>query len=72
MPTTETKNIQQYKYATVSISLPVDREFDYATPQRLRTVIAIGKRVWVPFREKDMVGVVVGLSDTSDIPDGIC
>jgi len=35
--------------AEIALALPIDKLFDYAVPQKLRSSISIGKRAWVPF-----------------------
>jgi len=54
-------------FVKVVIGLPIDGPFDYAVPEMLRSQVAVGKRVWVPFRYKDMVGYIVALSEAADV-----
>ncbi len=49
---------------------PVDRPFDYGVPSSLETLIEAGSRVKVPFGRRNVLGFVVGLSDTTDVPQG--
>jgi len=49
--------------AEISVGLPIDKTFHYSVPGPLQEKIEIGKRVWVPFGPKRMVGYVVGLSE---------
>ncbi|MCX5686780.1 MAG: primosomal protein N', partial [Candidatus Omnitrophica bacterium] len=55
------------KFAEVVVSLPMDRIFHYAIPERLSDEIAVGVRVFVPFQNRTEVGYVVGLSDKSAV-----
>jgi len=57
------------KFAEIAIALPVDHTFHYSIPERLSESIAVGKRVFVPFQARSMVGYVVGLSESSDVKD---
>ena len=57
------------KFAEVAIALPIDKTFHYAIPQRLSADIAVGKRVFVGFQNRTMVGYVVGFSEESDVKD---
>ena len=53
--------------AEVAVGLPIDKTFHYSIPSALKDKIGIGKRAWVPFGQKRLVGYVVGFSDTSDV-----
>ncbi len=55
------------KYAEIAVGLPIDRLFHYSIPQPLAGEVAVGKRVKVPFQNKEMVGYIVGFSDTADV-----
>ncbi|MBN1527200.1 MAG: primosomal protein N' [Candidatus Omnitrophica bacterium] len=57
------------KFAEVAIALPVDRVFHYAIPEELQADMAVGKRVFVPFGPRALVGYVVGLTGTADVKD---
>ncbi|GLC87458.1 primosomal protein N' [Lysinibacillus piscis] len=48
----------------------VDRPFDYQVPIEWQTVIETGCRVKVPFGPRNVLGFVVGLKDTTDVPAG--
>ncbi|HEX8372033.1 MAG TPA: primosomal protein N' [Chthoniobacterales bacterium] len=54
-------------FVRVIVDHSPDREFDYAVPEALADQVAIGTRVRLPFREKDTLGTIVGLLDTSEI-----
>ena len=51
--------------AEVAVGLPIDKTFNYSVPEALKNRINAGKRVWVPFGQKRMVGYVVGLNAAS-------
>ena len=55
------------RYAQVALNLPLRRNFDYAIPEPIRSEVAIGKRVLVPFGKRKMVGYCVGLVDEPEV-----
>jgi primosomal protein N' (replication factor Y) (superfamily II helicase) len=55
--------------AEVAVGLPIDKTFHYLIPASLKDRIEIGKRVWIPFGQKRLVGYVVGFSEASEIVD---
>jgi len=57
------------KFALVAVALPMDRLFHYAIPENIASDVAIGKRVFVPFTNRKVVGYVVSLSDESPVTD---
>lgn len=48
-------------FAEIAVGLPIDKTFHYSVPTQLEDKIGPGKRVWVPFGSKRLVGYVVGL-----------
>ena len=52
----------------VALDLPLPREFDYSCDEA--THADIGMRVLVPFGNKQVVGVIVGLADSSGVERG--
>jgi primosomal protein N' (replication factor Y) len=48
-------------YCEVALPTPLRRAFTYGVPERFRDTELIGRRVVVPFRNRSLVGVVVGL-----------
>ena len=54
------------KFADIAIAMPIDRLFTYSIPASLKENVEIGKRVFVPFRNKDVVGYIVGLKKESN------
>ncbi len=55
--------------AEVVVGLAIDKTFHYSIPPSLKEKISVGKRVWVPFGQKRLVGYVVGLPGvTSEAP----
>ncbi len=56
------------EYAAVVLNLPMDVVFHYRVPDALRDAIRPGQRVRVPFRDRQLVGTCVGLTDTPDFP----
>ncbi len=57
------------RYASVIIKLPIDKPFSYRIPKNLERDIAIGKRVWVPFGPRKVVGYIVDIMEKADIDD---
>ena len=57
------------QYAQIVLGLPVEGPFDYAVPEYMRPLIHVGSRVEVFLRKGRMTGYVVGLSNTTDIPN---
>ncbi|MGH0029752.1 MAG: hypothetical protein ACQGVC_08170, partial [Myxococcota bacterium] len=47
------------RVARVALPVPIDRLFDYAAPASLAAEIRPGCRVLVPFRERQLTGVIV-------------
>lgn len=47
---------------------PVDRPFDYLVPDDMAALIECGSRVKVPFGPRNVLGFVISLKDTTDIP----
>ena len=56
-------------YAGIIFDLPVNKEFHYRIPRKLKDKVAIGKRVSAPFGKKTLPGFIVGLTDRPDIPE---
>lgn len=55
------------RFAEVAIALPLDRLFHYSVPESLSYEAAIGKRVFVPFGPRTVVGYIVGFADVADV-----
>ena len=55
------------KFAEIAVALPIDKQFHYSIPKELSEKVSVGKRVFVPFGNRNVVGYVVGLSDTADV-----
>ncbi|MBU2063076.1 MAG: primosomal protein N' [Candidatus Omnitrophica bacterium] len=55
------------KYVQVVVNLPLKSEFDYFVPRSLHSKVDLGKRVWVPFRNRTIVGYIVGITEKSRI-----
>jgi primosomal protein N' (replication factor Y) (superfamily II helicase) len=53
-------------YAKILINLPIEGPFDYEVPSSLKDGIALGKRVWVNFGPRRMIGYVIGVSESTD------
>ncbi|MBI3332507.1 MAG: primosomal protein N' [Candidatus Omnitrophica bacterium] len=48
------------RYVEVAVDLPLTSTFHYQVPQASRQQATVGKRVWVPFRNRQLLGMVVG------------
>lgn len=55
-------------YAQIAIPTPLHRLFTYQIPAALKNSIALGQRVVVPFRNKQVVGYCLGF--TEKVPSG--
>ncbi|MFA5147109.1 MAG: primosomal protein N' [Candidatus Omnitrophota bacterium] len=56
-------------FAEVAVALPMDRTFHYSIPDEMLGDIAVGKRVFVPFQTRTVVGYVVGLTGDPGVKD---
>jgi primosomal protein N' (replication factor Y) len=54
-------------YAKVVLGIPVEGPFDYMVPDNLYKKLKVGVRVWVPFRNRRMLGYVVGITRKTNI-----
>ena len=50
-------------------SEPVGRSYHYDVPDHLRGVVQVGHLVWVPFGERLLQGIVVGLRETASVAE---
>jgi primosomal protein N' (replication factor Y) len=55
------------KYAEVALNLPINELFTYEVTEEMQGPVCAGSRVLVPFRNKKVVGVVVRLSEKTDL-----
>ncbi|MFC3034138.1 primosomal protein N' [Pseudoalteromonas fenneropenaei] len=54
--------------AEIALKVPLSRTFDYQLPDELVSQVGIGKRVLVSFGNRNLVGVIVGYKNSSDVP----
>ena len=54
-------------FARVVLPVPVATSFTYEIPSELRNSVAVGTRVEVPFGNRILSGIVVGLSASTDV-----
>ncbi|MFH1848191.1 MAG: primosomal protein N', partial [Candidatus Omnitrophota bacterium] len=54
------------KIAEVAVGLPIDKTFHYSIPPDMESAVTIGKRVWIPFGQKRIVGYVIGLGQDTE------
>lgn len=50
----------------VAIAAQIDQAFDYLIPEHLQSQAAVGQRVRVPFRNKEIEGFLIGFKEKSD------
>ena len=50
-------------YAHIAVPIPGEEYYTYNVPERLREGAALGKRVLVPFRNRRLIGFIVGFGD---------
>jgi len=55
------------KFANIAFNIPVSSLFTYSIPQGLADEAAPGLRVLAPFGNKDITGIVVSLSDNTEL-----
>ena len=55
------------KFANIAFNIPVSSLFTYSIPQGLVDEVAPGIRVLAPFGNKDITGIVVSLSDNTEL-----
>lgn len=55
-------------YCQVAIDTPLRQLFDYRLPQGM--AVAPGARVRIPFGRRELVGLVMGLGDSTTVPPG--
>ncbi len=55
-------------YLRIAIPSPLRRVFDYLPPKLCSTRLEPGMRVKVPFGQREVVGVLLGTADQSDVP----
>ena len=53
--------------ASIVLPVPLDRSFDYLLPQGESATN--GVRVSVPFGNREAIGIIIGISETSELPD---
>ena len=59
-------------YVNIALPLPINQTFTYSVPEEFHSKISLGIRVLAPFGEKrQLEGVIVELTDTPDVPDGV-
>ncbi len=56
------------KYAEVAVGLNLPTTFDYRIPASFAKDVSAGCRVWVPFRQRRLLGIVVGLPSRPQVP----
>ncbi|UCD55232.1 MAG: primosomal protein N' [Candidatus Omnitrophota bacterium] len=54
------------KFADIAIAIPIDRLFTYRVPKTFKNKAEIGERVFVPFRNRDIIGYIVNFKDKAD------
>lgn len=57
------------EYAEIAVGLPVRKPFHYRVPRELKDRVGIGKRVWVPFGNRRLVGYIVGFIDRAEVAE---
>ena len=52
----------------IALHIPLDRTFTYLVPPELQSSVAIGKRAMVPFGNRHLTGIIVGLPASTNVP----
>ncbi|PTQ88205.1 primosomal protein N' [Agitococcus lubricus] len=55
-------------YLHVALPVPLRKTFDYSLPASFTQQPAVGSRVLVPFGQREMVGIVLSVSEETDSP----
>ncbi len=53
--------------AKIALSIPLSDLYDYKIPDSLKRNLCIGDRVVVPYNHRTLIGVVVGIVESSNI-----
>lgn len=53
-------------YANIAFNLPVNQTFTYEIPETLVNEVKQGSRVLAPFGKRDLTGIVLSISDSTD------
>ncbi len=61
--------MQSSDYAEIAIGLPIRKPFHYKIPLELKDKVDIGKRVWVPFGSRKVVGYIVGFIEKPQVAE---
>ncbi|MDD4203229.1 MAG: primosomal protein N' [Candidatus Omnitrophica bacterium] len=54
-------------YVKVAVALPMNTEYHYSVPTEMISDVEIGKRVWVMFRNKKVIGFIVAIDKNADV-----
>ncbi len=57
------------EFVSVALPLPLDREFHYRVPERLRHLLAVGQRVLVPFHHRKLAGFATSFVDAPKVAE---
>jgi len=61
--------MQSARYLNIAIGSPLRRHFDYLPPKGfIESDWQVGSRVQVPFGRRTEIGILIGISDHSDVP----
>ncbi len=55
-------------YLHVAVPAPLRKLFDYSIPASFHHVPCVGARVLVPFGQRELVGVIIGISENTETP----
>lgn len=54
-------------FINVALNIPADKLFTYEVPSNLQSLIAVGKRVFVPFGNRKRTGFITGINASSPV-----
>lgn len=57
------------KYVDIVVGLPVEGPFTYKIPDKLVSYVSEGKRVWIPFGRRKIIGYVVEVKNNVSVDD---
>lgn len=57
------------EYAEIAVGLPIRKPFHYKVPDELKDKVEVGKRVWVPFGTRRIVGYITGFVEKAQVEE---
>ncbi|MCG6908898.1 MAG: primosomal protein N' [Deltaproteobacteria bacterium] len=58
---------EKEKYIHIAVALPVNKTFTYSVPEHLAAIVAVGKRVLVPFGKRKVSGYILDITASKGV-----